>query len=294
MWMNPANRRRAIGAAVIALAMTGCFGKAATKIEAGEAPSTGESTYDEFFAAVLKARDEAKKAEEDASSTRQDLARALGTDGDALLEKAAERAKKLHDYGVLMHLQLLPSTRLVVKKSGDAPEGNDADGLVRGVESAAGRSMELAKRLADLSAQAARLEKQRAELREGAAQKLEGAAASKRGEIEKELDGSKVVIEEAGAATARAAGSATRLLVDLARAVETGAADADGPPPPEACPPPNAKGAKKGGAPPPRGRASKPPASSPRPAASAPAPAASPAPAKKPARKGKGSDDFEP
>ena len=113
-----------------------------------------------------------------------------------------------------------------------------------------------------------------------------------RAEIEKELDGSKAVLEETSGTSVRVAGAASRLLVDLARAVETGATDAEGPPPTEACPPPSAKNAKKGAASLPRGRAPKPPASQPR--ASAPAPAASPAPAAKPARKGKPSDDFEP
>ena len=291
---RPARPRAPVAAVAIAIALAtaGCFGRAATKIEAGESPSTGEAAYDDFFTAVLKARDEAKKAEEEESAARQELARALGADADAMIDKAAERAKKLHDYGVLMHLQLLPSTRLLVKKSGDAPEGGDAESLTRSVETAAGKSMALARRVAEIGAQTAKLDKQRVELREGTAQKLEGAPSGKRAEIEKELDGSKAVLEETSGTSVRVAGAASRLLVDLARAVETGATDAEGPPPTEACPPPSAKNAKKGAASLPRGRAPKPPASQPR--ASAPAPAASPAPAAKPARKGKPSDDFEP
>jgi hypothetical protein len=265
---------------------------AATKVEAGESPTTGDATYDDFFKAVLDAREEAKKADDEETSARDELARVVGADAgaiDAMVERTADRAKKLHDFGVLMHLELLPTARLVVARHGDSADGGDGEALVRAVETAANKSMALAKRLGELGTRAASLEKQRVELREGTATKLESMPASQRKDVEKELDGCKALLDEAGTTGARVAGDASRFLLGLARAVETGAAD-DLAKPPEACPP--AKGAKKGAAPPPRGRASKPAASPSR--ASAQAPAASPAPAKKPARKGKPSDDFEP
>lgn len=287
-----------VATAVGALGCVGCVGRAATKIEAGESPSTGEAAYDDFFKTVLDVREQAKRAADEETAARDELGRAVGSESgssaEGMVGKTANSAKKLHDFGVRLHLQLLPTARLVVARSGDTPEAGETEALLRGVESAANKSMALARRLAELGTLTATLEKQRTELREATATKLDSLPSSKREEIEKELDGSKAVLAEASDASARVAGSASRFLLDLARAVETGATDAEGPPPAAACPPENAKTAKKAAAPPGRGRPSKPPAG--HAPASARRPAASPtaAPAAKPARKAKSGDDFEP
>lgn len=277
------------------LGSAGCPSRSATKIEAGEAPSTGEAAYDDFFKTVLDVREQAKRAADEETAARDELGRAVGSEGGASAEgmvgKTASSAKKLHDFGVRLHLQLLPTARLVVARSGDTPEAGETEALLHGVESAANKSMALARRLAELATLTATLEKQRAELREGTATKLDSLPSAKREEIEKELDGSKAVLAEAGDSSARVAGSASRFLLDLARAVETGATDAEGPPATEACPPSKAKTAKKGAAPPPRGRPSKAPTGR---APTAHRPAAAAAPAAKPTRKAKPGDDFEP
>ncbi len=119
------------------------------------------------------------------------------------------------------------------------------------------------------------LEKKRADLRAKADKVFWKEPLEKRDEIEDELDAAKTVLADAGDAATRAAGSASRFVVDLAQAVETGAG-------PDTGKPARGKSGATGVA---RGRA---PAAGP--ARGAAAPAAPPPPKKK----AKGGDDFEP
>jgi hypothetical protein len=138
-------------------------------------------------------------------------------------------------------------------------------------------SLEMRKRLAAVAARAAELEKRRVDLRNEAPGAFKQDPQARRDEILAELDAAKTVLADAGDGASRAAGAASRFVVDLVQAVETGGS-------PVAEPAKIAKG-KKGAWAPPKGA----PAAAPR-AAVAPAAAPAPAPKKKP----KGGDDFEP
>jgi hypothetical protein len=246
----------------------------------GESFSTGNATFDDFFTAVREVRSQALAAPDDAEGARAGLLTALGLEAksktSAALDEAGSRAKKLQDKGVLLHLEIAPEPKFVTVR-GKADLGSENEALLKAMEGAVRTSLETRKRLATVAARAIELEKRRAELREKASTAFQEEKVAKRDEIFAELDASKAVLADAGEGASRAAGAASRFVVDLVQVVETGGGTA-----PVAAAPP-ARG-KKGQFVP---RAAQAKAAG---SATAPAqPAAAPPPKKK-----KGGDDFEP
>ncbi len=283
-------------AAGLALGLaTGCAAAGTAHIAHGEALTTGNTPYDEFFAALRDVWNEAEAAQGDEETSHAALLKALGlqpmTAAAQVLDESAARAHKLQDKGVLLHLEITPDPRLVRSK---ADAGDDA--LLKAFEEAARASLEMRKRLASLAARASALDKRRVDLRAQAPDTFRADGQAKLDEVIRELEAAQGVLDNAAAKANHAAGAASRFVVELAQALETGAGEASFK---------LAKGAKRPAfsvaAPPPVAVAAAPaapaPAPAPKPAAPAPKPAAAPAPkpaAPPPPKKPKGGDDFEP
>jgi hypothetical protein len=239
----------------------------------GESFTTGNGSFDEFFGAVIEVRGQARAAPGEAEAAHADLVKALGLESKAAagetLDQAGARAKKLKDKGVLLHLEIAPEPKLLATRPKTDPGGDET--LFKAVESSVKSSLETNKRLAAVAARAAELEKRRADLRNQAPDAFQRETLTKRDAILAELDAAKGVLADAGDEASRAAGAASRFVVNLVQAVETG-----GPTTPD--PGKAGKGRKFGGPFAAKGGA-------------AAAPGGAPPPPKK---KPKGGDDFEP
>lgn len=298
---------RAALALALALPALGCA-KAVSHVMAGESFSTGTPAYDEFFTSLKSAQDDAKAIDADALAARAPLVTVLGLEAAApdaaLVKEAEQRAKKLKEGGVLLHLELLPEARVLSSKDRKSLELPGQD-LLKGAEESSRHAVSLSKRMSVLALKAAELEKARSDLRAQAPQTFRGEPQARRDEIIGELDAAQTVLASVLESSTRHAGLSAKYLLDLAVALETGAAvlgplDAPakggrwnkggapprpGPPPVASAPPPPPPAKKPGDAPPP---AARPPAAKPPPATPPPA---TPPPKKKPP---KGGDDFEP
>ena len=291
--------RRLLAAAALALTVAaGCAAPVAL-VARGEALTTGNSAYDDFFVAVRQVRSEALAAAKDEDTSHAGLVKALGLEPSAkrglAVDESAQRAKQLSDKGVLLHFEVTPEAHLLTARA-KVDLGPDNEALLRSMEDAARTSLEMRKRFASVAARGVELQKKRVELRGKAAADFRAQPQAKRDEIIFELDAAQAVLADALDKANLAAGSAARFVLDLAQAVETGAEEAalkpakgharrpaltlqPVPPAPSADPPA-----------PPAGKPHKPAAH--KPAAHKPAPAAAPPPKKK--KKKGGGDDFEP
>lgn len=297
---------RFLAAAVTAIALSlGCAAPAPLIVR-GEALTTGNTTYDDFFVAVRQARSEAIAAATDEEASHAGLMKALGLEAAAkraaAVDASAQRAKKLSESGVLVHLEIAPEARILTARA-KAELGADGEAMLRAVEEAARSSQEMRKRFAAVAARAAELQKRRVELLAKAMADFREHPPAKREQVVLELDATKAVLDDAVDKANLAAGAAARFVLDLAAAVETGAEEAA------------AKSAKAGPgkrsamtlqplgpssgavAAAPAAKAAAAPhkgAGAPAKAAAAPAKAAAAPAAPPPKKKAKGGDDFEP
>jgi ParB-like chromosome segregation protein Spo0J len=284
-----ASRVSLLVALSLAAPLGGCL-YTTSKVEVGEAPTTGVADYDAFFKEVVEIRNASTKAEQEEAASRQRLAVALGlttnADVDDTVEAAQDRAKQLRDNGIQLHLELTPEPRLV-KVEGTIPLDGEGQNLLKVVEESAKSSLDLSRRLGPLPERVTKLEKKRIQLLGSTKQAFRNAKPTKRREIERELDAAEEVLGEASQISAKYAGLASKFVLDLANAVETGGGAAalaqagkssDPPPAAPAKPVPRWRG-------PPR----RPPPAAAQPPATQPA-SATPAPA----TKSKPQDDFDP
>lgn len=299
-----------IGLAVAAGSIgVGCA-KPSPRVAQGQSFATGQATYDDFFKAVLTLRAEGQKARADEVEARAALTAMLGLEAKApttlAVSEAEARAKKLHETGVVFHVDLVPDGKVVAAKARGVTN-LEADDLAKAAEASTKSAIALSQRLGAVSARAAELEKIRADLRAQAPATFRSEPQARRDEITLELDAAAAVLTEASDAGERWGGVAAKFALDLARALEAGSAaggDAAGKaakgvgakppppvvvatrPPPPATPPAPPPSPAKAPDPPPATPAKKPPTA---------APPATPPPAKPPpAKKPKGGDDFEP
>jgi hypothetical protein len=254
---------------------TACVSESSVRVaQPGQPTSTGNADYDAYYKQVDDLRAEAEKAEKDFEETRAALLKALEMPAeagpDATVKAASERAQKLRDVGVLVHLELTPEPKLVVARARGAGGGEpQRDVLLLAVEDAAKLSLALVKRMRELDGRASELQNKRRELKA----KTKETFGARAGDVERDLNASEQAIKDAADLAAKHAGTASYFALVLASAVETGAT---------AAPARIASGRGR-----PAGKASRPPRGSAAPAtSSAPAP---PAPKPKPK-----SDDFEP
>ncbi len=277
----------------------GCV-KPVPHLAQGLAYTTGQGTYDDFFAAVLTLRAEGQKAREDEATTRAALTSMLGLEAKAsatlAVSEAESRAKKLRDAGIAFHVDLVPETKVVTAKA-KGVANVEADDLAQAAEASTKSALTLSQRLGAVSARAAELEKIRTDLRAQAPSTFRGEPQARRDEITMELDASAAVLTEASDAGERWGGVAAKFAIDLARALESSSVGMPDPTPVKAVkspgPKPPAHDAVAVRPPTPAGATSTapspPPAKKPPPAAVKPPPAAKPA-----GKKPKGGDDFEP
>jgi hypothetical protein len=276
----------------IAISASAC-GKHAAVITQGKVPTTGVARYDDFFGAVHQLQEEAGKGDQDEKDARGSLVRAMGLedpDVPTSVSEAQTRAKKMKEVGVLLHLDLVPEPKLVIVR-GSASLDASQEATLKAVETSVKAELALETKLSELARRAADLDKQRTELRAQAPDAFRTEPQAKRDDVINELEASTSVIATAGDLAAKHAGRASKFVLELAHAVETGAGT-EAPP----APPPTA--VAKGGRPP---GGKRPPAVAqagskpPPPPATKPASAPATKPAAKPAgKKGKGGDDFEP
>jgi hypothetical protein len=239
MRMTPALRPRALAwqaplrAAAIALALaalpaalTSCIVTPTSQIEQGQAISTGNEAYDAFLQAVRATREEAIKAEAQAADARAELCRSLGLEqgasAAATLEAARARAAKLREGGVLLHLQITPEVKLI-RASGRAKIDDADQGVLTAVEESAKSSLAVSKQLSGLADRAAELEKKRSALEQETEAAFADASGARRRDVRRELEASARVLAEAANAGDKQAGLASKFVLDLAVAVETGA-----------------------------------------------------------------------
>jgi len=197
-----------------------------THIARGEPFSTGDPKYDEFFSAVRKLRAEALEAEVDEQATRSPLVKALGLEdkatAGAAVSEAELRAKKLGEAGVLLHLEITPDAKLFTQQR-KTPPNAESKALLEAIEKSAKDALALSKRLGAIEARSNELEKMRAELREKANTTFRADTEARRGEILNELDSSRDVLAESAETGRSYAALSSKFVIDLARAVETGA-----------------------------------------------------------------------
>jgi hypothetical protein len=260
-------RVAAFAMALLAPALGGCVTQT-TQIEQGRAISTGKQPYDQFFEAVRALREASLHAKQEVVDARANLARTLGldarVDAEAAVEAAHARAGKLRESGVLLHLELTPDAKLVSTKGRGAVQRDEKD-VIEAVEASVKTSLVVSQRLGEISKRAAELESKRSALR--AESDVIFANDPKRRQVARELAAAGPVLTEAGALGDRYAGIASKFVLDLAHAVETGAD-------------PGSSG--------PASRAATPRGSPRRPIGSAAAPKRGPAPQQR------GGDDFDP
>ncbi|WP_437673336.1 hypothetical protein [Sorangium sp. So ce131] len=226
---GPARGLRAAALALLLAApqapLLGACAAQTSQLEQGRALRTGNPPYDEFFEAARALREESLKAEEHAGAARAELARALGLDpgaaGDAAaLEVTRARAADLRASGVALHVELVPEARLVSARGGRALGAEDRS-LIEAIEACLKSSLAASKRLGELSMRAVELEKKRAALAAESTKAL--ADDPRRRQVKREIEAAEQVLAESGALADRHAGKASKLVLDLVLAVDTGA-----------------------------------------------------------------------
>lgn len=209
-----------LGVAALGSASVGCAGETAARVSTGQPVTTGNSEFDAFYKQVNALRAEAAKADDDEAAARLLLVKALAlpeeAGADTTVKAAGERAKKLREAGLMLHLELTPEAKLVTRGRGGGSEGEAA---TKAIEEAAKGSLALVRRMNDLETRAADLQNKRRALRSKTRAEL-GARAE---EVERELEASEGVIAEASELGGKSAGSASQFVLSLAAAVETGA-----------------------------------------------------------------------
>ena len=292
-------------ALISAIAITATISGCATpipRVARGESMTTGNATYDEFFTSVQKVRSEALAAATEEDTTHAGLVKALGLEPKTTRELAVDetglRSKRFVEKGVLLHLEIAPEARMLSVR-GKTDLGPDGEGLIRSMQDAAKGALEMRRRFAIVASHAADLEKKRVDLRGQAPATFRDDPQAKRDEIIAELDAARAVLTEAQEKANASAGSAARFVVELAQAVETGAADAIVNPKPTKGKKPFAVAQRPQPVAPSPAVVAAQVAPPPKPAAAVAKPAAAPAkpaaaPAKPAKKKPKGGDDFEP
>lgn len=262
----------------LALGLGACF-HATTHVERGETFTTGQPSYDEFFARVHELHERAVRARERADLARAPLSHALGIDGTAAPDVAVtaiqKRANALKTKHVLLHLQLTPEAKVVTSGATD----ESVRDLVKAIEDAARASVDLSHELGGAADQAAELQKTRADLDARSRTELHAMPPVKREEITRELEAAKGVIDDDQQTIALYAGTASKFVLDVAHAIETGAV-----------PTPAASSTPADDAPKPKPK----PRWSPRPGPVAHPAGPSHTPPPPPKKKPAGGDDFEP
>ena len=199
--------------------LSGCGAKSqSTHIEQGQAVTTGIETYDSFFREVTEVKGEAEKIGAELTETTRPLQDAIGAQSkNAPAEVVRAEAKKLQMSGTLLHLDLLPEAKVVASGKPDAP----VEKLLGAAEQAAKGSLAVARRASEVLVRIADLERRRADLVATTATSFPDA--DKRGQVSRELTAAGDLLAAAREVSEKHGGAASKLALDLAMAMETGA-----------------------------------------------------------------------
>ncbi|MBN4059230.1 hypothetical protein JYT22_01100 [Endomicrobium sp. AH-315-J14] len=212
---------------VMAVLLSGClFGAAGSKLEDGKSVRVGKRKFDTYFAAVAELRDQAKEIDGDLFTVREPLWEELDVDVNVpvveLMDITRKRVGKYRDYGLIMNLRLTPSPRVItVEGTMDLDERDRV--LLATVETTAARAMSLYSQVSDLLLVAVQLESQRGPVAE-LIDRL-SPRDPKRDEIELEIVAAGRVIKESRRKLSILGARLAFFLVELIRAVDTGASD---------------------------------------------------------------------
>lgn len=209
-----------VSALVAGLALGACGPTVTqTHLERGEPVTTGDAAFDTFFREIVEVKGEAEKAGADLGEVARPLSEAAGTASKSAPPSEAVRseAKKLQMSGTLLHLDLVPEAKLTTSGKPDAP----SEKLLAAAELTAKGSLAIARRTAEVRVRIADLEKRRGDL--VASAQASFPDATQRAAITRELTAAEGVLKEAREASEKHGGAASRLALDLAMALETGA-----------------------------------------------------------------------
>ncbi|MEZ4310570.1 MAG: hypothetical protein R3F14_21215 [Polyangiaceae bacterium] len=194
-------------------------GPTRAQVERGQALTTGTEAFDTFFREVVEVAAEADKSTGEARDAGKPLTDALGaaSKGTPPAGVVRAQAKKLQMDGTLLHLDLVPEAKLVTSGKPDA----DTEKLLAAAEQSAKSSVTAARRSTELLTRISDLLRRYADLSDKA--KSTFPEGDKRDEVSRELRASASVLEDARTKAETSAGTAARLALDLAMALETGA-----------------------------------------------------------------------
>ncbi len=210
----------AVLAAALAIGAAACGPPSGrTHVERGEPLTTGVAAYDSYFREVAEVKAEADKAGADLGDASKPLTEAIGAQSSTTPapDYVRAEAKKLQMSGTLLHLDLLPEAKIVTSAKPDAP----TEKLLTAAEQTAKGSLSIARRAGEVLLRIADLERRRADLVTTA--KASFPDDSKRAEITRELAGSADALKAARETAEKHGGAASKLALDLAMALETGA-----------------------------------------------------------------------
>jgi hypothetical protein len=185
----------------------------------GEPLTTGNAAYDAFFREVAEVKKEAEKAGSDLADASRPLNDALGPQGSSAAPSDAVRtqAKKLQMSGTLLHLDLVPEAKMVTSTKPDA----SSEKLLAAVEQTAKGSLAIVRRSSDVLVRITDLEKRRVDLLGTAPAMFPDE--NKRNQVTGELSVAEATLKAARALGDKHGGAASKLSLDLAMAIETGA-----------------------------------------------------------------------
>jgi hypothetical protein len=219
--------RTTIGAALLVAGALGRCVPTMAHVAHGDAFVTGKPTYDQFFAKVRVVRAEGLDCAGTERASHAGLVKALAltenSPTDLVVKQASARAKKLRERGAHLHLEITPEPRLIVART-RGELGADGDALVKALEDAARSTLEVRKQLATVAARATELSAQRMQLRAEAPSAFRALPLVQSNEVLFELDAAEGVLADAAEAANRYASAASWFVVELAQAIETGAA----------------------------------------------------------------------
>jgi hypothetical protein len=211
---------------LLCLLLSGCAAGGKSLLEKGEPVESGRRQYDAYFAEVGDLRDKVKELDSDLFQLRERLVDEMDLGVDAktgeILLAARKRVEDLRAYGLLVTLELTPTTR-VVQVAGEVEPGSEQQSLVSAIEESARRSMEVYKERSAMLDEIVRLDSERGDL----AEKLDQLPANfaKRSLLEDELVGAGHVLREAEEKLLKDTRNISHFLVGLAEVVNTGASE---------------------------------------------------------------------
>lgn len=193
-----------------------------TRMARGEGYSTGDPKYDEFFQEVLDAKSKVDGVDA-TTGLKKTLADGLGgskksMSDDELFAAAKSKSDSVKQGGGAFYVQILPSAKLY--KRGKAAE----DGFVKAVEKTVADGLSRSDELSGIAIRIRGLEEKVDGLIEGAGDTFKDA--KKKDEVVAELEAARDVLEKARLKALAESGRALNFVVELARNVDTGGADA--------------------------------------------------------------------